>query len=177
MTPPRDGSAPLRDAPSRAAQQFNGSAEVHTLAAHGMFSPQQAAAVRDLVSRLYQALARASDADDWAELRALIGDLKVAVADAAPLISFDTGDLRGNVEAYATRVLFNNLHEFLSENASIIVGHATSPRAFASASRFDCPLLAPYLGKSSLIYASSNELVDEIIFEIAQSTKDHRDRS
>jgi ADP-heptose:LPS heptosyltransferase/tetratricopeptide (TPR) repeat protein len=169
-------SAPaLLHRPNQAVEESADSAHVHTLSVHRLFSPERAATVRDLVSSFYDALARASDADDWAQLRAVMGDLKLTVTDAGPLISFDTGSIRGNVEAHVARVLFNNLYDFISENAAIIVGPVATPGALASASRFKCPLLAPYLGGVSLLYDSPNELIDEIAFEIAQGARKYKD--
>jgi ADP-heptose:LPS heptosyltransferase len=102
-------------------------------------------------------------------------DLKRSVADAVPLISFDTDNMRDSVEAHASRVLFNNLYDFVSENASIIFGSLASPHVLSATSRFDCPLLAPYLLRTSSLHDSPNELVDAIAEEIKYGAHNHDD--
>ena len=146
------------------------SLDFNVLAGHAIISPPQAAAVRALVARVYQTLAAANADDDPCDrLGAVMRDLKVSVADAVPLISFDTDDIRVNVELHAARVLFNNLHDFVAENLPIIVGDLASPRVLAGISRFEYPLLAPYLTKAARLFDSPGELVDDIAYEIIRS--------
>src|SRR5262249_27598045 len=115
MNPSDSGSCAM----ARAFAEFAGSSEPRAVAAHETFSSSKTETIRHLVSRLYDALAAADAADDWAQLRVVMHDLKGSVADAVPLISFDTDNIRDSVEAHASRVLFNNLYDFVSENASI----------------------------------------------------------
>jgi ADP-heptose:LPS heptosyltransferase len=159
----------------RAFAEFTGSSEPRAVAAHEPFSPSRTETIRHLVSRLYDALAAADAAGDWAQLRVVIRDLKGSVADAVPLISFDTDEIRDSVEAHASRVLFNNLYDFVSDNASMLFGSLASPHVLATASRFDCPLLAPYLLRTSSLHESSSELVDDVAQEIKYGAHNYDD--
>jgi ADP-heptose:LPS heptosyltransferase/tetratricopeptide (TPR) repeat protein len=165
-----NGSHPPDSWREQVSPELRGSFGVDTLAAHATASLQQAAAIRELVSRLYEGLATACADDDWARLRAVMQDLKVSVFDAAPLISFDTDDRRNSIEIHATRVLFNNLYDFVCDNFPLIVGPLASPRVLASISRLECPLFACYLSRASTLYGSPNELIDDIVYEIARVT-------
>jgi ADP-heptose:LPS heptosyltransferase len=162
-------SDPLRSPAERISSEFAELYSVDALAAHSIFMRQQATAIRDLVSCFYEALSAGSPDDDWTQLRAVMCDLKASVADAAPLISFDTDDIRDNVEVHAARILFNNLYDFIYDNYPSIIGPSASPQVLARTSRFECPMLAPYLGKASALHDSPSELINDLAYEIARS--------